>query len=83
MPNIIEKVQCILADKAYDAKVRVLDLLDKAKVQFVIPPRKNRKEQREYDKKNITGDISSKISSRSLNNFGPLQQDMISVHALF
>ena len=50
LPNIIEKVQCILADKAYDAKVRVLDLLDKAKVQFVIPPRKNRKEQREYNK---------------------------------
>ncbi len=38
-----------LADKAYDAQERVLDLLKKAGVQGVIPPKKNRKEPRAYD----------------------------------
>ena len=39
-------MQALLAAKAYDAQERVLDLLAGAGVQAVIPPRKNRKEQR-------------------------------------
>jgi hypothetical protein len=35
--------------KAYDARERVLDLLEKAGVQAVIPPKSNRMEQREDD----------------------------------
>ena len=49
LPNIIAETKCVLADKAYDAKERVIDVLKKANIEIVIPPRKNRKEQREYD----------------------------------
>lgn len=38
-----------MADRAYDARERVLDLLAKANINAVIPPKSNRKEQREYD----------------------------------
>ncbi len=49
LPGILEDIQAFLADKAYDAQERVLDLLKKAGVQAVIPPKANRIEQREYD----------------------------------
>lgn len=49
LPDLLENIQAFLADKAYDAQERVLDLLEKAGVQTVIPPKKNRKEQRTYD----------------------------------
>jgi len=49
LPDLLESIQAFLADKAYDAQERVLDLLKKAGVQSVIPPREHRKEQREYD----------------------------------
>lgn len=39
----------MLADKAYGARERVLDLLEKSEVQGVIPPKSNRKKQRKYD----------------------------------
>ncbi|SDZ08173.1 Transposase DDE domain-containing protein [Nitrosomonas sp. Nm33] len=38
-----------MADKAYDAAERVLDLLDQKAVKAVIPPKSNRTQQREYD----------------------------------
>jgi len=40
----------LLADKAYDADERVLDLLQEAEMTPVIPPKSNRKEPRDYDK---------------------------------
>ena len=40
----------ILADKAYDAADRVLIPLHEAGQETVIPPKKNRKDQRLYDK---------------------------------
>ena len=40
----------ILADKAYDAADRVLIPLHEAGKEIVIPPKKNRKDQRLYDK---------------------------------
>jgi transposase len=40
----------LLADKAYDANERVLGLLQKAGKTAVIPPKRTRKEQRDYDK---------------------------------
>jgi len=49
LPEILGHIQAFLADKAYDAKERVLDLLEKYKIQAVIPPKANRIEQREYD----------------------------------
>ena len=39
----------LIADKAYDSQ-GVLDLAEKQEMEPVIPPRKNRKEQRAYDK---------------------------------
>lgn len=49
LPDLLARIQALLADKAYDAQERVLDLLAKAGVQGVIPPKQNRKEQRVYD----------------------------------
>lgn len=40
----------ILADKGYDADDRVITPLREAGKTIVIPPKKNRKEQRSYDK---------------------------------
>lgn len=42
-------MQAFLADKAYDAQERVLDVLERAGVQIVIPPKSHRKIPREYD----------------------------------
>ena len=46
---MLEKITAFLADRAYDAKERVLDLLDQAGIQIVIPPKAHRKESRDYD----------------------------------
>lgn len=48
MPPLEAKT--ILADKGYDAEYRVLNPLREAGKESVIPPKKNRKEQRGYDK---------------------------------
>lgn len=40
----------ILADKGYDADERVINPLRQAAKEIVIPPKRNRKEQRRYDK---------------------------------
>ena len=44
------RANTILADKGYDADERVLERLKQAGKQAVIPPKSNRKVQREYDK---------------------------------
>lgn len=49
LPALLTNIQALLADKAYDAQERVMDLLEKAGVQNVIPPKSNRIVQREYD----------------------------------
>lgn len=49
LPGILAAIRAFLADRAYDAQERVLDLLQKAGIKIVIPPQSNRKEQREYD----------------------------------
>jgi transposase len=48
LPQI--KATTILADKAYDADERVLEPMREAGKIAVIPPKANRKIQREYDK---------------------------------
>jgi transposase len=40
----------LIADKAYDAEERVLQPLQQAGKNAVIPPKRNRKVQRDYDK---------------------------------
>lgn len=49
LPDLLENIGTFLADEAYDAQKRVLEILEKAGIQAVIPPKANRKEQREYD----------------------------------
>lgn len=44
------KAEALLADKAYDADERVIHKLEALGKQVVIPPKKNRKEPRDYDK---------------------------------
>ena len=47
LPELVSDIGSFLADKAYDADERVLTLLNDASVDVVIPPKSNRKEQRE------------------------------------
>jgi transposase len=47
LPNM--EAAALLADKAYDADERVLDRLQKAGKTAIIPPKSNRKTQRNYD----------------------------------
>ena len=49
LPQVLTDAKQFIADKAYDAAKRVLDLLDQHNIEAVIPPRANRKEQRAYD----------------------------------
>ena len=48
LPDI--EADILLADKGYDADDRVIKPLLAAGKEIVIPPKKNRKEQRSYDK---------------------------------
>ena len=50
LPEVVTHVQAVLADRAYDAQTRVLDLLEQAGVTSVIPPKANRTQPRPYDK---------------------------------
>jgi len=43
------KAEAVLGDKAYDAQERVIEPLSERGIEVVIPPKKNRKEQRNYD----------------------------------
>ncbi|OZH53458.1 transposase [Hydrocoleum sp. CS-953] len=45
----IVEAQSVLADKAYDAYERVIRPLAERGIEVVIPPKKNRKESRNYD----------------------------------
>ena len=49
LPDLVKHVQALLADKAYDAQERVLDVLEQAEVTSVIPPKANRTQPRAYD----------------------------------
>lgn len=48
LPTIAAPV--VLADKGYDAEVRVLAVLRDAGKVAIIPPRRNRKDRRDYDR---------------------------------
>lgn len=48
LPTI--KAMTVLADKGYDADERVIEPLRTAGKEIVIPPKRNRKEPRSYDK---------------------------------
>ena len=43
------KADTVLADKGYDADARVIDPLEAAEKSVVIPPKSNRKTQRDYE----------------------------------
>lgn len=44
------EAEVVIADKGYDADERVIEPLQAQGIAVVIPPRRNRKEQREYDR---------------------------------
>ena len=50
LPAVVQQVRAVLADKAYDARERVLAVLERAEVAAVIPPKTNRLQPRPYDK---------------------------------
>jgi hypothetical protein len=62
--------ETLLADKAFDADERVIEpLLARGKL-FVIPPKSNRKVQRDFDKDAYNA-TSSRISFASSSNTAP------------
>jgi transposase len=48
LPHVV--ADTLLADKAYDADERVIELLESQGKTAVIPPKRNRKHPRDYDK---------------------------------
>lgn len=48
LPEI--KAEAVLADKAYDADKRVIEVLKEKGIEAIIPPKSNRKEPRNYDR---------------------------------
>lgn len=44
------EVEALLADKGYDADERVIQRLEQEGIQPVVPPKRNRREPREYDR---------------------------------
>jgi transposase len=49
IPRVPDDVEKFLADKAYDAQERVIDLLDQKNIEAVIPSKSNRTVKRDYD----------------------------------
>ena len=47
---LLDQIQALPADKAYAAKVRLLDRLEQRQVEAVIPPKSNQKEPWEFDR---------------------------------
>ena len=50
LPELSSEIGLLLADKSYDAGARVLEPLETAGIEAVIPPTKLRTIQRDYDK---------------------------------
>ena len=48
LPGVVAST--VIADKSYDAEARVLAPLRQAGKEAVIPPKRNRQDQREYDR---------------------------------
>ena len=48
LPELLKKAQALLADKADGARERVLELLEQAQVQAVIPQKSNKREFQTY-----------------------------------
>jgi len=49
LPTLAGRFQALLADRAYDAQERVIDILDKAGITPVIPSKVNRTYPRKHD----------------------------------
>lgn len=62
------RAKALLADKAYDAKERVRDVIKKLKCKAVIPPKLNRKKKYRYDKE------AYKLRHKIENFFARLKQ---------
>ena len=67
--ELLEDVCCgmLLADKAFDAEW-LRELLEKRKIEAVIPPRSNRRSPHTMTNMLISGDILLKTSSRKSRN---------------
>ena len=50
LPDLVQHIQALLADRADDAQERGLDVLEQAAVTIVTPPKATRRPPRPYDK---------------------------------
>ena len=75
------EAEALLGDKAYDAQERVIGPLTHRGIEVVIPPKKNRKEQRNYDQRLVQSTSSERkfLSLPNSNSIEGSQQDTIKV----
>jgi hypothetical protein len=57
LPDLLKQAQQFIADKAYDAAKRVLELLEASQVEAVIPPRQIEKSRGRMTKRYTSGVI--------------------------
>lgn len=50
LPKVVGRFGALLADRAYDAQERVVDILTQAGIEVVIPSKINRTYRRKHDK---------------------------------
>ena len=74
------KAEALLGDKAYDAQERVIGPLTQRGIEVVIPPKKNRKEQGNYDHRLVQSTSSEgKYISQTQTVSSDRALDMINV----
>jgi transposase len=70
------EAEALIADKGYDAQ-EVLDAAKARRMEVVIPPKKNRKDQRDYDRFCISCGIWLKMGSCNSKHGEALQHGML------
>ena len=74
------EAEALLGDKAYDAQERVIGPLTHRGIEVVIPPKKNRKEQGNYDQRLVQSTSSDrKYISQTQTVSSDRALDMINV----
>lgn len=66
--KVVGRFGALLADRAYEAQQRIVDVLNAGSVEIVIPSKINRTYQRKHDRQLYGTRPSSKISSPNLKS---------------
>ena len=75
------KAEAVLADKGYDADV-IVEHVEAMGAKAVIPPKRNRKVQREYDKDSLQAAESDRTLLQQTQVFSPLRHAIRKIESL-